>query len=79
MQGERGQLQAGDPAFGALLQCGDVLGWKIQAHVPVEELGRLGRGEAEVGRAQLGQLSPAAQAGQRQPGIFAGGDGEVQL
>ena len=50
LQGERGELQARNPPFGALLQRGDVLGWKVQTHAVGEELGRLGRGEAEVGR-----------------------------
>ena len=64
LHGEGGQLQTGDPALGAGLQRGDVCfsgsgpspGWKV---------GGFGRGEAQVGGAQLGQLTPGAQAGQR--------------
>ena len=41
LHGERGQLQAGDPAFGAALEGGDVLHRELQAHHLVEEVGRL--------------------------------------
>ena len=45
----------------------------------VEKVGGLGGREAQVGGAQLGQLAPGAQAGQRQRRIFAGGDDQVHL
>ena len=66
LHGERRQLQAGDPAFGAGLQGGDVLRREVEAHHPVEELGGFGGGEAQVGRAQLGQLAPGTPPGQGQ-------------
>ena len=69
LQGEGGQLQAGNPAFGAAFQCGDVFGREIEAHHLVEEFGGFGGGEAQVGGAQLGQLAPGAVAG-------PGGDGD---
>ena len=55
------------------------LGGEVEAHHLVEELGGLGRGEAEVGGAQLGQLASGAQSGQGQRGILAGGDDQVHL
>ena len=75
----RGQLQAGNPAFGAGFQRGDVVRGEVQAHHLVEELGGFGGGEAQVGGAQLGQLAPGAQPGQRQRRILAGGDDQVHL
>ena len=46
---------------------------------PVEELPCLGLGEPEVGGAQLGELATAAEPGQRQRRVGAGGDHQVQL
>ena len=48
---ERGHLQAGDPAFGAGFQGGDVVRGEVEPHHPVEELGGFGRAETQVGRA----------------------------
>jgi hypothetical protein len=39
LQGNGGQLQAGDPAFGSCFQRGDVVRGKVQAHHLVEECG----------------------------------------
>ena len=52
---------------------------EVQPHHLVEELGRLVRGEAQVGGAQLGQLAAGAQAGQRQRRVLAAGDDQVQV
>ena len=41
-QGEGGQLQAGDPALGAVFQRGDVLRREVEAHRLVEECGGFG-------------------------------------
>ena len=57
---------------------GDLVGGEVEAHHLVEERGGLGRGEAQVGGAQLGQLPPGAQPGQGQGRILAGGDDQVQ-
>ncbi len=39
---------------------------RLQAHHLVEKFGGFGRGKAQVGGAQLGQLAPGTQAGQGQ-------------
>ena len=79
LHGERGQLQAGNPAFGAGFQGGDVFRREIQAHHPVEKFGGFGGGEAQVGGAQFGQLAAGAQPGQGQGWVFTGGDDQVHL
>ena len=43
LHGNRGQLQAGNPAFGAGFQCGDVFRREVQAHHLVEKFGGFGR------------------------------------
>ena len=78
-QGEGGELQAGDPTLRTVLQRVHVGGGELQPHHLVEELPRLGGGEAEVGGAQLGELPAAAQPGQRQRRIGAGRDDQMQL
>ena len=45
----------------------------------VEKLGGFGGREAQIGSAQLGQLTPGAQPGQGQRWILAGGDDQVHL
>ena len=57
---ERGQLQAGNPAFGARFQGGDVLRREVEAHHLVEKAGGFGGGKAQVGGAQFGQLVAGA-------------------
>ena len=79
LQGDRGQLQAGDPALGAGFERGDVVGREVEVHHLVEKVGGLGRGEAQVGGAQLGQLASGAQSGQGQGWILTGGDDQVHL
>ena len=71
LHGEGRQVQAGNPALGARFQGGHLGGGKAQPHHLVEELGRLVRGEAQVGGAQLGQLAAGAQAGQGQRRVLA--------
>ena len=66
LHGKCGQLQTGNPAFGAGFQCGDVFCREIQSHHPVEKISGFGGGKAQVGGAQFGQLVPDAQAGQGQ-------------
>ena len=76
---ERRQLESGDPAFGAPLQRGDVPRSEIQPHHLVEVGGGLVRREAQIGGADLDELAPRPQAGQRQRRIGAGGDHQVDL
>ena len=79
LQSQGGQLQAGDPAFGAGLQRGDITIGEIQPHHPVEKFGGFGGGEAQIGGAQLGQLAPGAQAGQGELRVLTRGDHQVHL
>ena len=79
LQGERGQLQAGNPAFGAVFQGGDVRRREVEAHHRVEKSGGFGGGETQVGGAQFGQLAPGAEPGQGERRILAGGDDQVHL
>jgi len=76
---ERGHLQAGNPAFGAGFQRGDLPGREVEAHDLVEEIGRLRGGEAQIGCTQLGHLPPAAQTGQGELRILTGGDDQAHL
>ena len=78
-QGQRGELKAGDPAFGALLEGIDLCGIEVQAHPLVQELLRLSGGEAQVGAADFDDLSAAAQSREGQRRIGAGGHHQVQL
>ena len=58
---ERGQLQAGNPAFGAVFQGGDVLPPRgLRPITSVEKCGGFGGGKAQVGGAQFGQLAAGA-------------------
>ena len=76
---ERRQLERGDPALGAPLQRGDVPRGEIQPHHLVEVGGGLVGREAQVGGADLDELAPRPQAGQRQRRVGAGGDHQVDL
>ena len=78
LHGQRSQLQAGDPAFGAALQGRDVLRRELQAHHPAEEVGRLFGRKAQVGGAQLGELAPGAEASEGQDRVLTSGDDEPQ-
>jgi hypothetical protein len=52
-----GQLQPGNPAFGAAFQGSDIFGREVEAHNLVEKIGRFGEGETQIGRSQFGQLA----------------------
>ena len=65
------QLQPGGPALGALGQAGQVRLRQGQPHAVAQERGDFGPGEAQVGASHLGQLVAGAQAGQRQCGVLA--------
>ena len=75
----RGQLQPGNPAFGAGFQGGDVFRREVEAHHLVEKSGGFGGGKAQVGGAQFGQLARGAQPGQGELRILTGGDDQVHL
>ena len=72
-------MQAGNPAFGATFQRGNVFGREVEAHDLVEKSGGFGGRKPQVGRTQLGHLPPGAQAGQGQRRILAGGDDQMHL
>ena len=76
---ERRQLERRDPAFRAPLERGDIPRSQVQTHHLVEVGECLGGREPEIGRPDLGQFAPCAQAGQRQGWIGAGGDHHVYL
>ena len=50
------QLQAGNPALGAVFQGGDVFCRELEPHDLVKKFGGFGEGETQVGDAQFGQL-----------------------
>ena len=77
--GERGQLQAGDPAFGAGFQGGDILRRESEAHRPIEKLGCFGRSKAQICGAQLGHAAAGAEPGQGEARILAGGNDQVDM
>ena len=73
LQRQRGQLQPGDPALGALAQRRDEILGQVVPRRRRQQLGRLAEREPQIGGAQLGQLPPRAQSGQRQRRVAAGG------
>ena len=79
MQSQGSQLQAGDPAFGAGFQRGDIFCGELQTHRLVKKFGGFGRGKAQVGGTQFGQLATGAQTSQRKRRILAGSDDQVHL
>ncbi len=79
LQGQRGQLQTGNPAFGAPFQGGDVCLREGQAHHLGEKFAGFGGGEAQVGHPQLAQVVPRAPPSQRELGIGPRGEDQVQL
>ena len=79
LHGKRGQLQTGNPAFGAGFQSGDIFRRETKTHRLVEKLGGFGGGKAQIGGAQLGQLAAGTQPGQGEMRIFTGGDDQVHL
>ena len=79
LDGQRRQLQRGDPAFGPAFQRGHVLRRQVQIHHLVEVGECLVGREPQIGRADLDQLGSSAQARQRQRRIGAGRDHHVHL
>ncbi len=60
LQGKRGELQPGNPAFGAPFQGGDVFCREGKCHRLVEKSGGFGGGKPQVGGAHFGQVPPGA-------------------
>jgi hypothetical protein len=79
LQRQRGQLEGGDPAFGASLQGRDVARGQLQPG-DVVEVGRgFLQGEAQVGGSDLDQGAARPQPGQGQLRVGAGTDHQVHL
>ncbi len=75
-----GVIQApGDPAFGASLQCGDILRGQLQAHHPIEKRCGFGGGKAQAGPQQFIQLTAGAVTGQGQRRVLLRGNDQVHL
>ena len=72
-------MQARNPAFGAILQRGDVFRREVQAHHPIEKVGGFGGRKAQIGGAQFGQLTAHAQPGQWELGILSAGNDQPHL
>jgi hypothetical protein len=72
LQGQRSQLQTGNPAFGAGFQGGNVVSGEGQAHHQSEKLGGFGRGKAQIGGAHFGHLASGTETGERQRWVLAG-------
>ena len=75
-QGDRRQPQAGGPPLGPLVQQRDP-GFGQRDPRGVEQQAGLALGEAQIGRADLGQLARQPQLVQAQPQIMAGGQQRV--
>ena len=65
-QRQAGELQSGNPALGPRTQRRDLGAAKFQSHHVTEEGGRFVRCEAQIGGAQLDELTAGAQPGKRQ-------------
>ena len=74
---ECGELECGDPPFGAPLQSRDVPRGQFETHHIIEIGGGLVRGEAQIGGADLDEFAATSQASQRQRRVGTGGDHEV--
>jgi hypothetical protein len=73
-EGERGELQRGDPPLRPLLQCGDVGGGEVQSRRLGEVGGGLVRGEPQVRGTDLDQLASRPPPGQGQAWVGTGAD-----
>ena len=78
-QGERRQLDRGDPPFGPPVEGGDLLGRQVEPHHLIEVLRCLVGREAQIGGADLDQLAPSSQPRHRQRRVGTAGEHEVQL
>ena len=77
-QRQRGELQPGRPALGALLQQLDVAGLEAERERAVEQRVGLGAVELQLVGAHLDQLAGGAQAGERQRRVGARRERELE-
>ena len=78
-QRQRRQLKTGRPPFGAGCQRRHRgVGQHVAGRYPLQQRRGLARGEAQVGRPQLGQLPPGPQPRQGQGRVTAAGQYQVQ-
>src|SRR5687767_647881 len=75
---ERRELQAGRPAFRALVQGGQVAWVELYFGPVVQENGRLLLGKTQVGGVQLAQLVACCQPGERERRILGGREDKLQ-
>jgi hypothetical protein len=78
-QSQSGEVQAGGPALGALDQAADVVGAQREALPSVEQVVGLLAIEAQLVDGDLGELAAAAKPGQRQRGLGAREERELEL
>ncbi|MNZ76383.1 hypothetical protein D3C78_948860 [compost metagenome] len=64
LERQAGQIEAGDPAFGAFVEGGDIGVAQVQFTLVADELHGLFKGEAQVARLDLQQLAARADAPQ---------------
>ena len=79
LEGERSELQRGDPPLRPLLQGRDVGRGQVQSRHLVEVRGGLLGREAQVGGTDLDQLAAHPPTGQWQVGVGAGADHDVHV
>jgi len=77
LQRERGQLQAGNPAFRATLEDGNGFGGQVQPHHSLQKGVHFGGFKAQVTSPDLAELPLCPQPGQWEWGVGAGGQDEV--
>src|SRR5689334_22758296 len=79
LQGQRGELQTGDPAFGSVFERRDVRRRQLEVHHLVQERRCFTSIEAQIGSAQFLQLAACAQATEWKRRIAARGDERVSV
>ena len=77
LQGQRREAQPRGPSLGAQPQLADVRGGELDAG-GLEQVGRLGLGEGEVGLADLGQLPGEPEPAEPERRVHARGDHDPQ-
>src|SRR5215467_11848464 len=78
-QRERRQLQARNPALGAVLEHSHLIGGKGEPHRGVQERLRFLSGKTQVGGTHFGHLPTRTQPRERERRIRTRGDDEVHL
>ena len=79
LQGEGGQLQPGDPALRPAQDGGEGGGLQLPFQRHVQKVARLGGIELEVGGTQLAEQPLRPQPRERQEGIGARGEDQVEV